>query len=64
MMTLEEIKEKLREEDIIDLIETLQITTDHIVERFEDFIEEQADDLEKEYEEEERLLFGDGEDLI
>lgn len=64
MMTLEEIKEKLREEDIIDLIETLQITPDHIVERFEDFIEEQADDLEKEYEEEERLLFGDGEDLI
>jgi hypothetical protein len=50
-LTLTDIFQKLREVDEITLLEVLNITSEDIVSRFEDKIEEQADRLEKELEE-------------
>ena len=52
-MTLlfEELKEKLRDKDEVALLEELEITSDEIVDRFEDKIEDRYDILIEEYEE-------------
>lgn len=47
MLTLEEIKERLKRWDEVTLIEELGIQSDDIVERFDDLIEDYADRLEK-----------------
>lgn len=52
MLTLIDIFERLRRIDEISLLEILNISSEDIVERFQDFIEELADELEKELEEE------------
>lgn len=46
-LTLTEIQERLKSLDETTLIEELNITSEDIVDRFEDLIEEQADRLEK-----------------
>lgn len=52
-MTLEEIKDMLRELDEISLLETLNINSEMLVDRFSDIIEDKADVLEQDLEEEE-----------
>ena len=53
MLTLEELKEKLAERlDEITLLELLSINSYDIVERFEDFIENNYDRLMKEIDDE------------
>jgi hypothetical protein len=47
ILTLEEIKERMKRWDELSLIEELSIRSEDIVERFDDIIEEQADRLEK-----------------
>jgi hypothetical protein len=49
-ITFEELKEKLQRVDEVTLLELLEIRSDDIVERFEDFIEEQQDKLMREIE--------------
>jgi hypothetical protein len=49
-LTFEELKEKLQRVDEVTLLELLEIRSDDIVERFEDFIEEQQDKLMREIE--------------
>jgi len=49
-LTFEELKEKLQSVDEVTLLELLEIRSDDIVERFEDFIEEQQDKLMREIE--------------
>ena len=46
MLTLEEIKDKLKQLDEVTLVETLQLTSEDLVDRFSDLIEEQQDTLE------------------
>ncbi len=48
MLTHEEIKEKLKHLDEITLMETLEITSEDLVNRFADRIEEKQDTLENE----------------
>ena len=47
-LTFEELKEKLQRVDEVTLLELLEIRSDDIVERFEDYIEEQQDKLMRE----------------
>jgi hypothetical protein len=49
-LTFEELKEKLQRVDEVTLLELLEIRSDDIVERFEDYIEEQQDKLMREIE--------------
>lgn len=49
-LTFEELKEKLQRVDEVTLLELLEIRSDDIIERFEDFIEEQQDKLMREIE--------------
>ena len=49
-ITFEELKEKLQSVDEVTLLELLEIRSDDIVDRFEDFIEEQQDKLMREIE--------------
>ena len=49
-ITFEELKEKLQRVDEVTLLELLEIRSDDIVERFEDFIEEQQEKLMREIE--------------
>jgi hypothetical protein len=49
-ITFEELKEKLQRVDEVTLLELLEIRSDEIVERFEDYIEEQQDKLMREIE--------------
>lgn len=49
-ITFEELKEKLQRVDEVTLLELLEIRSDDIVDRFEDFIEEQQDKLMREIE--------------
>lgn len=49
-LTFEELKEKLQRVDEVTLLELLDIRSEDIVERFEDFIEEQQDRLTREIE--------------
>lgn len=46
-LTLTEIQERLRSLDEITLIEELNISSEDLVDRFSDIIEERADKLEK-----------------
>lgn len=52
-LTLQEIAEKLKRYDEILLLELLEISADDIVDRFMDKIEDKADFLENDLEEEE-----------
>jgi len=45
MITLEELKEKLIRLDEVSLMELLEISSEDLVNRFEDFIETKADYL-------------------
>lgn len=49
MFTLEELKDKLKQLDEVTLLETLEITSDDLVERFLDRIEQQQDSLENDF---------------
>lgn len=49
-ITFEELKEKLQRVDEVTLLELLEICSDDIVDRFEDFIEEQQEKLMREIE--------------
>lgn len=49
-ITFEELKEKLQRVDEVTLLELLEIRSEDIVERFEDYIEEQQDKLMREIE--------------
>ena len=51
MFTLEDIKDKLKQLDEVTLLETLEITSDDLVERFVDRIEQQQDTLENDFDE-------------
>ncbi len=46
-LTLEEIKERMKRWDEITIIEELSLRSEDIVERFDDYIEDQADRLEQ-----------------
>lgn len=46
-MTLEDIKKALMKMDEITLLEVLDISSEDLVNRFEDFIEVRADELEE-----------------
>lgn len=48
MLTLEDIKDKLKQLDEVTLLETLEITSEDLVDRFTDLIEKQQDTLELE----------------
>ena len=48
MLTLEDIKDKLKQLDEVTLLETLEITSEDLVDRFSDLIEKQQDTLELE----------------
>lgn len=49
-LTFEELKEKLQRVDEVTLLELLEIRSEDIVDRFEDYIEEQQDKLMREIE--------------
>lgn len=49
-MTFEEIKARLKRLDEVLLLEVLNINSEDIVERFDDFIEDNLDELEEELE--------------
>lgn len=50
-LLLEEINERIKNWDEVYILERLEITSDELVERFQDKIEEKADKLEEEVEE-------------
>lgn len=52
-LTLNDLKEKLKQIDEISLLEILDITSEDIVENFEDKIEEKMEELCEEFEDEE-----------
>ena len=52
-MTLEEVKEKLKQFDEVTLLEIFDITSEELVERFSDLIEEREEYFIKEIELEE-----------
>jgi hypothetical protein len=47
-LTFEEIKERLKRLDEVTLLEVLNISSEELVERFDDIIQERADELEEE----------------
>jgi hypothetical protein len=49
-LTFEELKEKLQRVDEVTLLELLEIRSDDIVDRFEDYIEDKQEYLLKEIE--------------
>ena len=49
-LTLNDIKDRLKQIDEIDLLELLEINSEDIVERFTDLIEDNFDKLEREVE--------------
>ena len=51
MVTLEEIKDKLKQLDEVTLMETLEITSSDLVDRFADRVEEKQDTLENDFDE-------------
>lgn len=53
MLTLEELKEKLCKIDEISLMEILEISSEDLVERFTDYIENKYDELSEEFIEDE-----------
>ena len=48
MLTFWELKEQLKRLPEVDLLEVLEISSEDIVDRFEDLIEERYEQLEKE----------------
>lgn len=52
-LTLEEIRNRLKLLDEITLLEVLDISSEDLIDRFGDLIEEKADDLEIDFEEDE-----------
>ena len=48
-ITLNELKERLKREDEVDLLEILNIDSEQLVEKFEYEIEERFQQLEEEY---------------
>ena len=55
-LTLIDIKEKLKFLDEITILEVLNISTEDLIERFTDKIEDKADELEGELEDEDEQL--------
>jgi hypothetical protein len=53
MLTLTDIYDKLLNIDEVTLLEILDISTEDIIERFKDKIEDNYDELRKDFEEEE-----------
>lgn len=49
MLTLEDIKQKLKQLDEVTLMEVLEITSNDLVDRFNDLIEQQQDTLELQF---------------
>lgn len=49
-LTLPEICDRLKSIDEVSLLEILNITSEDLVERFQDLIEERADNLEEDLE--------------
>ena len=49
-LTFKELKEKLQRVDEVTLLELLDIHSDDIIERFEDYIEDRQEELMKEVE--------------
>jgi hypothetical protein len=49
-LTIHDLKDRLKQINEIDLLELLEISSEDIVERFIDFIENNFDKLEKEVE--------------
>jgi hypothetical protein len=49
-LTLNEIKDRLKRLDEVDLLEVLEISSEDLVERFTDYIEDRVDELEQELE--------------
>lgn len=58
-MTLEDIKNHLLKLDEVTLLEVLNITSEDIVNRFMDVIEDKADELEEDLEDDEMFYQGD-----
>lgn len=52
-LTLEDLKDRLKKQDEVSLLEILNITSEEIVERFIDLIEEKFEELEEELQDEE-----------
>lgn len=48
MLTFEELKERLKQLDEITLLDLLGVTSEDLVERFEDIVEEDYERFEKE----------------
>jgi hypothetical protein len=53
MLTLQDLIEKLKQIDEISLLEILEITSEDITNRFEDYIEDKYDQLVSEFEDQE-----------
>lgn len=53
MITLVDLQEKLKREEECSLLEILEISSEDIVERFYDKIEDRYDQLQEEFEDEE-----------
>jgi len=51
--TFEEIKERLKRIDEVSLLEVLEISSEDLVDRFDDKIEDRIDGLAQEFEDEE-----------
>ena len=49
-LTFNELKERLKQIDEVSLLELLNIHSDDLVERFEDYIEDKQEELMKEVE--------------
>ena len=49
MLTLEDLKAKLKQLDEVTLVETLELTSDDLVDRCTDLIEKQQDTLELQF---------------
>lgn len=50
MLTIADLSEKLKRLDEVTLLEVLNISSEDIIERFQDFIEAQADKLDEDLE--------------
>lgn len=51
MLTLTDVLAKLKREDEVSILEILGITSEHIVDRFEDMIEDRLNEIIDRYEE-------------
>lgn len=52
-LTMQDIKDRLSQQDEVSIMEILHISSKDLVERFEDRIEEQQEELEEELQEDE-----------